>query len=222
MPTRSAPKPGWRIRLFEQKKYGEAETTYQELTKREPDNAVQWAWLGQAQFQQDKWSEAATSFTSATKLNPQSSGAQYWLAQALLKASKNEEADAAFREAGRLRTAEKKAFALATPQTATPAELQLDIPPAPDKNVDFNQAVAERAAQTFNTLGNTLFDLNKFTESAQAFEMASQLAPDNARYFANWAGSLIKAGERNKALEKAKEAVKLGLKDHWALKEFGW
>jgi cytochrome c-type biogenesis protein CcmH/NrfG len=228
---------------YRQRKFAEAAAAFGEAARLQPGQWEYHAQLGGALFMLAKFAEAETAFRAALRLNSQNADAQYWLAQSLLKQEKLEAAAAAFKMAGKLTAAQKGERPGATQivpgesPTATvnatvnstvepPPSIVPAPPPAPKPLLGAadlsNPATVARLAQRFNELGNVLFDQNKFTQCAQAFEMATRLVPDDARYWANWAGSLLRGGQRGKALEKAKKAQRLGLQDsHWALKALG-
>jgi len=198
--------------------------------QRDPDRWEFRAQLGIALFLEEKYADSEAQLREAVRLAPNQSSCHYWLGQSLLKLGNITEAERAYREAGRLESAKSTEPSATIPSSrniavrnSVPDASPVVLPMWPSGNMVpplSNPATAVQFAEAFNALGNTLFNCQRFDESALAFESASKLAPDNARYLANCASALIKADERDLAVEKAKRAQCLGFEKYWAVDSF--
>jgi tetratricopeptide (TPR) repeat protein len=67
----------------------------------------------------------------------------------------------------------------------------------------------EPAPWSYQGLGNTLYDLERFEEAAQAFASATPLAPERAEYWESWGKCLFYTRKYDAAIEKLSKATDL-------------
>lgn len=72
-----------------------------------------------------------------------------------------------------------------------------------------------------NMLGVIAWNLDKPGEAEQHFRAAIKTDPKYALFHANLSGALLAQGKKDEAIAAAKEAQRLGLKEHWTYKELG-
>jgi tetratricopeptide (TPR) repeat protein len=77
-----------------------------------------------------------------------------------------------------------------------------------DKAKDsYRKAVAIAPAYTFNSWGNALYDLERYSEAVVKYQQSSEMAPDEAVYYANQGDAYNQMGQSDQAAAAYSEAV---------------
>jgi len=79
----------------------------------------------------------------------------------------------------------------------------------------------EPAGWSYDGLGNTLYDLNRYRESDEAHAMAVKMDPTTSYHWSNWAYTLNSEEKFDEAIEKCRRAVQLDDKNSIAFSNRG-
>jgi hypothetical protein len=113
------------LRLYEEKRYEEAEPILRWAAEREPDSYAVYFALARSLWQVSRWTESVPFFARAAELNPDSGEAHLHYGEALLKVGKFADAEHEFRQVIKRRPLIEKVKARLAGKTSHPA-----LPPA--------------------------------------------------------------------------------------------
>jgi tetratricopeptide (TPR) repeat protein len=180
----------------------QAERSYCEVLRADPNNAEALSLLGGLCFQQGRLEEAHALFHTALGLNPTSPETHMNLGNVLATAGKNAEAEAMFRRAVTLRPD----WALAHFHLGNALSRQRRWEEAV---TCYRRALQLNPAdpQTLNNLGTILVELTKVDEAVACYHEALRLRPDYGRAYSNLATAYCEQNKYEEAVECCRRAL---------------
>ncbi|MCI0537630.1 MAG: tetratricopeptide repeat protein [Verrucomicrobiales bacterium] len=197
--------------LFEQGRHDLAEKEFRQALSAEPDDAQAHAMLALCLAEQKRFDLATEEARQAVHLAPDEPFAHYALARVFYDRNRHEEALAAITEAVRLDPADADYYSLQ-------AAIHFD-----DKRWVEALAAAERGLQfnaehigCNNLRAMTLVKLGRRAEAGATIEATLSRNPESGVTHANQGWACLERGERERALEHFREALRLDPQSEWA------
>lgn len=154
---------------------------------------------------------AVTLLSEAVKASPDDPYAHHQLGFALNQSNRPDQALTHFRRA--LELAPNMAW-VQNNLTETMTRLERCEESVPGWKPEFAAECSER-------IGIARYNAQRFDDARRLFERAATLAPGNGLYQANYAAVLLQGGDRDRAVEHARRAQGLGVKDHPIFRPLG-
>jgi tetratricopeptide (TPR) repeat protein len=200
------------ISLSDERRFGEAEIFFRELSRSNPEDAVCHWWLGFVLRNQKRFFEAQRSFEEAVRLNPKNAVHHWWLGRSLRDQGLFKQARSYFQEASQLKPENSSADWWST--RSLPDENLL----VAQSRISLENEIASGIPHQFET-GKALHNRGYFVDAEVCFREAVRLNPiDEVNH--HWLGvSLYNQGRFVDAEVCFREAVRLNPIDevnhHW-------
>ncbi len=94
-------------------------------------------------------------------------------------------------------------------------------PPATDAQKTTNIPPSQNQAQQYNATGDQLFNQGRYGEAISYYLAAANLLPTEGKFRANLAGTYYQLGRQQEATLQARDALRLGYRDHWVFTRLG-
>lgn len=200
-------------------RYSEAEQTYMQAARQDPDDARAFVGLGNVYLDQGRLAQAVDQYQRAIKLRPEYSDAYMPLGFALVRLNRLPEAIEIYTQAIKIDAANPEPHnnlgyinnqlgkydeAIASSQQAIRLLGQTGL--AYKQGYQVRNQVLSHA---YKNLGNAYSGLKKYNEAADALKQATVIEPNNAAAHFNLGLSLYNGGRYSEAILAYKEVLKL-------------
>jgi tetratricopeptide (TPR) repeat protein len=189
--------------LIKQKRYAEAERMLKELVAADSTDVQCLALLAEVNLLQDRLDVARNIVSNAIGIAPDEPVLFYIKSRIAMEEEKYQDAEQDIRQALALEPGDADYVALLAHINVTRKQYQ--------EGLDIANKALEIDAENLlalNTRSTALLKLNRSQESFNTIEGALREAPNNAYTHANYGWGLLEKGDRKKALEHFREALK--------------
>ena len=190
--------------LYEQGRYDEALTAFEEAIRLDPKDALPWNGKGNVLKEQDRYDEALKAYEEAIRLDPKDAAPLNGKGNVLYEQGRYDEALKAYEEA--IRLAPKNKHPLNGKGCVLYKKGRYD-----EALESFEEAIQLDPKDTFpwNGKGNTLSEQTQYEEALTAYEEAIRLDPKSADPWNGKGNVLCKQGRYDEALKAYEEAIRL-------------
>ncbi|MCD6049255.1 MAG: sulfotransferase family protein [Verrucomicrobia bacterium] len=215
-PTNAAVHYALSATLGYQNRWAEMIPPLAEAARLDPNNAEYHYRLGAALYGQQRFAEAVVACKRSLQITPANASCQAFTSSSLMALGKPAEAEPFAREAARLEPNNGAAqLGLGYALTAQNKWVESE----PTYRLAVRLLPADPAAA--EGLGHVFMAQGKWAEAEAIYRQAIRLNTTEGRYYGHVAAALARQQRVNDAVPMARQAMALGERSHWILKELG-